>query len=178
VQSKQKRHEVNLKCHSLRFPQWDQNDKGSRYSSHVGDFYTFAIGIVPFYRCTCSRATVILCVCRLNAASSVNTQFRVKSKSGMGSHSFDILVSELEYSIVIPCSWQLWSLVSVTYTLLHSVSVQSRYGDRQFWNRFAYVVSDIWKYNCWFSILTSINSPKNKEWISVNLALSPVINPF
>jgi hypothetical protein len=89
---------------------------------------------------------------------------------------FDILVSELEYSIIIPCSWQLWSLVSVTYRLLHSVSVQSRYGDRQSWNRFAYVVSDIWKYSCW--VLNShINKSSQKLRVDIfNLALSPVTN--
>jgi hypothetical protein len=169
VQSKQKRHEVNLKRHSLRFPQWDQNDTSSRYSSQVGNFYTFRDWYSPFCRCACSRATVILCVCRLNPASSVNTQFRVKSKSGMDSHSttFSFLSSSTRSLFLVAGNFGALSVLRIDFCIQCPSKADMEIDSPGIASHTLCLTSG--SIAAGFSILTSINPPKNWEWISLTL---------
>jgi hypothetical protein len=84
-----------------------------------------AVGIVPFAGVPFRERLQSFCVCRLNPASSVNTQFRVKSRSGVDSHSSTFSFLSLSTQSPFLATGNL-ELSQCYLKLLHKVPVQSR----------------------------------------------------
>ena len=62
-------------------------DSGVWYGAKYSDCNPFAVGMVPFAGVPLREHPWFLCVCRLNPASSMNTQFLQKSKLRVAFHS-------------------------------------------------------------------------------------------
>jgi hypothetical protein len=157
---------------SLCFPQWYIYDPASDMAPSIVIVTPFAVGMVPFAGAPFRERPWLLYVCRLNLASSMNTQFLQKSKQGIAFHSsifsFRRTTTWSEFLVVVNFS----SFFSVTFHFCTKclcnaeIDIVSPGNALQRWC----LISENTAAGC-----SSTYSTRNLECSSVNLPIHPAV---